>query len=365
MCSPGITYADIVRWSHIHVSPLLATRELYWSAEVLVSGGEHPGRDEEGCYITTTLRLMVDEDEFSIFIAEEGTSLIERSRAIYSDCKGISDESSKTSLPPFASISVVPKSVGEIIVDRKMPAAVLPREPNTKVHSPILGINASVPIVQEEPIRDDGLELEKIEFHWQSRGGECRKVGGEKPRNVGVEMDNQRLELDNQLAKSGDRAKALGCSSEAQTHPDNRKKVSAGQSLLLGPLVKIGELRDSEAGPCDQSGTDPKNTPTQLNPYEQLQSTNGVNCYMKNMNITEEEANAVILSKVENAWKDVNEELLLLAQNSNLPKPVIMGVVNTAKSSYITVHKYGNEFNLPDHIMKGIISSLFIEPMSI
>ncbi|GAB4854256.1 hypothetical protein Ancab_022843 [Ancistrocladus abbreviatus] len=99
--------------------------------------------------------------------------------------------------------------------------------------------------------------------------------------------------------------------------------------------------------------------------YEKLQSTNAINWYMRNMNITEEEAKAILLNQVENAWKDMNEELLLLGQNSSLPKPVIKCIVNTAKATDIVGRKYGNAFNIPNDIIKGTISSLFIDPMSI
>ncbi|GAB4827630.1 hypothetical protein Ancab_034514 [Ancistrocladus abbreviatus] len=138
-------------------------------------------------YISTTLQLMVDEDEFSIYIIKEGLALNDRSRAMYSACKGILDESSETPFRLDASISMVLELVGEISAARKLPAIVLPWEPNSEAHNPILGINALVLIVLEEPIQDD-------------------------------------VDLDNQFAKVGDpnpnwanSAKALESSSEAQT----------------------------------------------------------------------------------------------------------------------------------------------------
>ncbi|GAB4854276.1 hypothetical protein Ancab_022862 [Ancistrocladus abbreviatus] len=99
--------------------------------------------------------------------------------------------------------------------------------------------------------------------------------------------------------------------------------------------------------------------------YEQLHSTNAVNCYMKNMNITREEAKAILLDQVENAWKDINEELLLLAQSSSLPRPLIMRIVNTAKAVDIFNRNCGDAYSNPNHLTQGIISSLLVDPMSI
>ncbi|GAB4830431.1 hypothetical protein Ancab_020069, partial [Ancistrocladus abbreviatus] len=99
--------------------------------------------------------------------------------------------------------------------------------------------------------------------------------------------------------------------------------------------------------------------------HEQLQSAKAIKCYAKDMKITQEEAKAIIRSQVENAWKDINQELLLLdRQYSSLPKSVIMCIVNHAKAVDIFLHNDRNAHTYP-HIIKGTISSLFVDPMSI
>ncbi|GAB4832703.1 hypothetical protein Ancab_006720 [Ancistrocladus abbreviatus] len=115
------------------------------------------------------MSLMVNEDEFPIFIAEERTATSEKPRIIAFACKRISDKSSEASFPSLASLSVVSESIGEDIATIKLPTAVFPWESNTKVQNPILAINDLVDFVQEEPIRNDGLKSGKIEFHWKFR----------------------------------------------------------------------------------------------------------------------------------------------------------------------------------------------------
>ncbi|GAB4852775.1 hypothetical protein Ancab_016982 [Ancistrocladus abbreviatus] len=52
-------------------------------------------------HISLTMRLMVDEDEFPIFITKEGTTTSEKLRIIASTCKGISNESSEAFPLPY------------------------------------------------------------------------------------------------------------------------------------------------------------------------------------------------------------------------------------------------------------------------
>ncbi|GAB4837280.1 hypothetical protein Ancab_002180 [Ancistrocladus abbreviatus] len=113
-------------------------------------------------FITTTLRLMVNEDECSIFVAEEGPTPIERVRAGYPDRKESSVESSRASLHRYASVSVVPESVEEICIAGKMATANASREPNTEDHNYFLRINALANEVQGEPASYDGLESRKF-----------------------------------------------------------------------------------------------------------------------------------------------------------------------------------------------------------
>ncbi|GAB4854270.1 hypothetical protein Ancab_022857 [Ancistrocladus abbreviatus] len=99
--------------------------------------------------------------------------------------------------------------------------------------------------------------------------------------------------------------------------------------------------------------------------YEQHQSAKAIKCYMKEMKITEEEAKAILENQVENAWKDINQELLLLlgAQSNSLPKPVIMCFVNLARAVDISIHNDRNAY-IHSHITKPTVSSLFVHPMS-
>ncbi|GAB4854284.1 hypothetical protein Ancab_022871 [Ancistrocladus abbreviatus] len=99
--------------------------------------------------------------------------------------------------------------------------------------------------------------------------------------------------------------------------------------------------------------------------YEQHQSAKAIKCCMKEMKITEEEAKAILENQVENAWKDINQELLLLlgGQSNSLPEPVIMCFVNLARAVDISVHNDRNAY-IHSHITKPTVSSLFVHPMS-
>ncbi|GAB4843949.1 hypothetical protein Ancab_013913 [Ancistrocladus abbreviatus] len=78
----------------------------------------------------------------------------------------------------------------------------------------------------------------------------------------------------------------------------------------------------------------------------------------------EEEAKAILENQIENAWKDINEELIILGQNSSLPKPVIISIVNTAKATDIFNRNCRDAFSNPNHLTQGIISSLVVDPIS-
>ncbi|GAB4850111.1 hypothetical protein Ancab_029410 [Ancistrocladus abbreviatus] len=137
----------------------------------------------------------VDEDEFSIYKAEEALFPIERSGVNWGDSKGSFDESSEVVLPFTASISMVPEFVGEDIVVSKLPVVAPSQEPNPKVHNLNLRINMLVSKAQEEPTRNDEVESEQFEFHRLSRGNVCRMDGGEKLIASGAEVDNQRYDM--------------------------------------------------------------------------------------------------------------------------------------------------------------------------
>ncbi|GAB4852809.1 hypothetical protein Ancab_017012 [Ancistrocladus abbreviatus] len=213
-------------------------------------------------HISLIVRLMVDKDEFPIFIAEEGMATIEKPIIIASACKGISDESSKASLPPsLASLSVVLEFVGENIAAEKLPIIVFPWESNTEVQNPILVINDSMDSIREEPIHNDGLESGKIEFCWKFREDRGRKDDGGTSMSKGTEVGKSRLDMDFHSTDLGDpkthwvaTEKVMGYSLEAQLRLDIRREGFVGPSLLLGPEDRVREPLLADFRPSKPSG---------------------------------------------------------------------------------------------------------------
>ena len=82
-----------------------------------------------------------------------------------------------------------------------------------------------------------------------------------------------------------------------------------------------------------------------------------VECYMKQYDVSEEEACDELNKQVVDAWKDMTEECL---EPRNAPMPVLMRILNLARV-IDAVYKDGDGYTHAGGIMKRFVKSLFIE----
>ncbi|GAB4846646.1 hypothetical protein Ancab_025652, partial [Ancistrocladus abbreviatus] len=147
-------------------------------------------------HISLAVRLTVDEDEFPIFIAEEGMGICEKAGSIVYAGTGSLEDSFKACFPSLASLSMVSELVGDDLAVGKLPTVASPPESNTEVQNPLLVINDSMDDVREEPLCNDGLESGKSEWHWRFRDDRDKMDGGGASIIKGAKVDNSRLDMD-------------------------------------------------------------------------------------------------------------------------------------------------------------------------
>ncbi|XP_024964824.1 beta-caryophyllene synthase-like [Cynara cardunculus var. scolymus] len=86
-----------------------------------------------------------------------------------------------------------------------------------------------------------------------------------------------------------------------------------------------------------------------------------VETYMKQYDVTEQDAYDYFNKKVEDAWKDINRESLIIKE---VPRPLIMRVINmTRTTNYL--YRDGENFTHPGEEFIEHVKSLFIHPMDI
>lgn len=85
----------------------------------------------------------------------------------------------------------------------------------------------------------------------------------------------------------------------------------------------------------------------------------GVECYMKQYGVSEKEVYENFLQQVEDAWKDINEELL---QPTTVPTPLLTRVLNLSR--VIDVIYTGEDgYTHVGEEMKNNVASLLVHPM--
>ena len=82
---------------------------------------------------------------------------------------------------------------------------------------------------------------------------------------------------------------------------------------------------------------------------------------MKQYDVKEEDACDYFYKKVEDAWKDINREFLVI---KDVPRPLIMRVINMTRSTNY-MYKDGEGFTHVGEEFIDHIKSLFIYPMDI
>lgn len=80
---------------------------------------------------------------------------------------------------------------------------------------------------------------------------------------------------------------------------------------------------------------------------------------MKQYEVSEEEAYIVLNKKVDDAWKDINEECLVPL---DVPMPLLMRLVNFTRVMHI-LYKDGYNYTNAAGITKNLIQSIFVDPI--
>ncbi|KAA3472222.1 (+)-delta-cadinene synthase isozyme XC14-like [Gossypium australe] len=89
-----------------------------------------------------------------------------------------------------------------------------------------------------------------------------------------------------------------------------------------------------------------------------------VECYMREHAVSEEEACSELKKQVENAWKDINQEMILSEISKVVPRPVLTRVLNFTRFIDF-IYKIGDEYTHVGKNTKDGITVLLIDPISI
>ena len=80
---------------------------------------------------------------------------------------------------------------------------------------------------------------------------------------------------------------------------------------------------------------------------------------MKQYDVSEKEAYIVLNKKVDDAWKDINEECLVPL---DMPMSLLMRIVNLTHVVHV-LYKDGYNYTNAAGIMKNLIKSIFVDPI--
>nr|KJB45621.1 hypothetical protein B456_007G316500 [Gossypium raimondii] len=89
-----------------------------------------------------------------------------------------------------------------------------------------------------------------------------------------------------------------------------------------------------------------------------------VECYMREHAVSEEEACSELKKQVENAWKDINQELIFSEISKVVPGPVLTRILNFTRVIDF-LYKNGDGFTDVGKNTKDGITSLLIDPVSV
>ncbi|XVF79347.1 hypothetical protein PTKIN_Ptkin14bG0214400 [Pterospermum kingtungense] len=97
--------------------------------------------------------------------------------------------------------------------------------------------------------------------------------------------------------------------------------------------------------------------------FEQLREhcSSSVECYMKQHNLSEEAALKDFEKMLEDAWKDMNEELC--SRPTAVPRDFLLVLVNLSRVTYL-FYKRGDGYTHPEYV-KDDIRALFVDPLPI
>lgn len=87
----------------------------------------------------------------------------------------------------------------------------------------------------------------------------------------------------------------------------------------------------------------------------------GVECYVKQYGISKKEAIDEFYKRIDDAWKDINEEFL---RPTSVSINLLMLVLNLTRIADV-VYKNADGYTHPENVLKDHIINLFIDPIAI
>ncbi|KAL3719359.1 hypothetical protein ACJRO7_004332 [Eucalyptus globulus] len=85
-----------------------------------------------------------------------------------------------------------------------------------------------------------------------------------------------------------------------------------------------------------------------------------VQCYLKQYNVTEQEAENDLRKQVDDAWKDLNEESLC---PTAVAKPLLMGILNLTRVMDVLYKDGGDHYTNPHIMLKDYIRLVLMDPV--
>ncbi|KAL0312078.1 UNVERIFIED_CONTAM: Vetispiradiene synthase 1 [Sesamum radiatum] len=92
------------------------------------------------------------------------------------------------------------------------------------------------------------------------------------------------------------------------------------------------------------------------------QSATGIECYMKDYGVSEEEAMEEFKNIAENAWKDINEECV---KEKSVSMEVLKRVVNLSRLIDVVYKHNQDGYTHPEKVLKPLITGLLVDSFSI
>ncbi|KAK5786693.1 hypothetical protein PVK06_041335 [Gossypium arboreum] len=97
---------------------------------------------------------------------------------------------------------------------------------------------------------------------------------------------------------------------------------------------------------------------------ERGHSASAVECYMKEHAVSKEKACNGLKKRVENAWKDINQELIFSEISKVVPRTVLTRILNFTRVTEF-IYKNRDEYTHVGKNTKEGITSLLIDPISV
>ncbi|XP_016169327.1 probable terpene synthase 2 [Arachis ipaensis] len=84
-----------------------------------------------------------------------------------------------------------------------------------------------------------------------------------------------------------------------------------------------------------------------------------IECCMKQYDLSQEEANKLILKEIRDYWKDINEECL---KSNNIPRPVLDSVLNFARITEFTYSNFEDKYTNIE-LLREYVVALLLDPI--